>query len=88
MTAFEFTDFSKATTIVFTNSLLITLLSWIMLGEQISKWDVCGIVFGFIGMVMVMQPYKQRGDEGLSDLFGCFLAFIAAVLSALATIYV
>jgi len=58
MMSFEFTDFSKATTIAFTNSMFISFFSWIMLGEIISKWDIVGIIGGFIGMLMVMQPFK------------------------------
>ena len=59
-----------------------------MLAEPVSRWDFFGIIAGFLGMLMVMQPYKATAHEGLLDLLGCLLAFAAAILYALSTIYV
>ena len=62
--AFEFTSFSKAFCIYFTSTLMAPFLSRAILGEHIKKWDIFGIICGFAGMLLLVQPFKEmRADE-------------------------
>lgn len=83
--AFQYTSFSKATCICFMNTLFIPVFSYIFNREKMIKWDFFGIIIGFIGMIMVIQPYKAVENEVYdfwTDILGCFIAFIAALTSA------
>ena len=57
--------------------------------ERVLKWDLLAILIGFIGMIMVVQPYKIVQESGngavssvLDDIIGSFLALISAFLTA------
>ena len=52
--SFEFTTFSKAFCLFFTNTLMAPFLGKAILGEQVKKWDIIGILFGFCGMLMLV----------------------------------
>ena len=62
--AFEFTSFSKAFCLFFTNTLMAPFLGKAILGEPIKKWDIIGIICGFGGMLMLIQPFKELGLSG------------------------
>ena len=55
--AFEFTSFSKAFCLFFTNTLMAPFLGKAILGEPIKKWDIVAIVCGFAGMLMLVHPF-------------------------------
>lgn len=57
--AFIHINYSKALCIYFTNTLMIPIFGWCMLKEKIYKWDALGIIFGFVGMILIMKPYKN-----------------------------
>lgn len=52
--AFEYTSFSKAFALFFTNTLMAPFLGKAILGEPIKKWDIIGILCGFSGMLMII----------------------------------
>ena len=72
-----------------------------ILGEPIKKWDIIGIVFGFIGMLMIIRPFGSTSSDvtdvssvdqdssGVSkDLIGSGISLFAAFNAALAIIYI
>ena len=64
--AFEYTSFSKAFCLFFTNTLMAPFMSKAILGEPVKKWDIIGILCGFGGMLMLVQPFKEmRTDPAL-----------------------
>ena len=103
-TAYEFTSFSKAFCIFFTNTLMAPFLSRAILGEPIKKWDIIGILCGFGGMLMLIQPFKGmrtpteettaviETEGGYSsdtrDMIGVIIALVAALNAALAIIHI
>lgn len=52
--AFDFTSFSRAFCLFFTNTLMAPFTAKAILGEPIKKWDIIGILFGFTGMLMII----------------------------------
>ena len=56
--AFMFTNYSKAYCIFFGNTLLIPFFARWFIKEPISKYDIVAILFGFAGMLMIIQPWK------------------------------
>lgn len=67
--AFEKTSFSKAFCLFFTNTLMAPFLGRAMLGEVVKKWDVIGILCGFAGMLLLIQPFKEMrvSDQSHED---------------------
>ena len=95
--AFMYTSYSKAICIFFTNPLMIPLFAKCMLNEPVLKVDILAIVIGFVGMLMIAQPFKQieSSDEDSikeqrfeTEMFGMTLALIAAVTGAITVVYV
>jgi drug/metabolite transporter (DMT)-like permease len=70
-----------------TGSLLIPFLADKMLGEAIKKWDIIGILLGFIGMICLTRPWASANEESKNDLIGCFFGCLAATTMALAMVY-
>ena len=56
---FNFTNYSKALCLFFTNTLMIPFFARIIVKEKILKWDFVGILIGFIGMVLVIEPFGK-----------------------------
>ena len=52
--AMGMTSYSKAYCLFFTNTLMSPFLAKWMVDERIKTWDIVGIVFGFIGMLMMV----------------------------------
>ena len=65
--AFAYTNYSKAICIFFINTLLIPFFARCILKEKILKWDIFGIVVGFAGMILIIQPYKAVGNDSNSS---------------------
>ena len=72
-----------------------------IIGEKIKTWDIIAIVVSFIGMVMLVQPFKEVEEEKVvldatgkvvqgsahNDLIGCAIAILAAIFAALAVVF-
>ena len=72
-----------------TGSLFIPFLAYKMLGEPIKKWDIIGILLGFVGMICLVRPWVSSEEDLAvkSDLIGCTFGFLAAVSMAIGMIY-
>lgn len=49
-------EFATTTTVVFAAPLVVTALSWPVLGQQVGTWRWLAVVAGFAGVVLVMRP--------------------------------
>jgi len=45
------------------NTLIAPFLARWMLKEPIKKWDIIGIVLGFTGMLLIVQPWTNSEDK-------------------------
>ena len=57
--AFQYTSYSKAICIFFTNTLMIPFFARCIIKERIYKSDVVAILMGFIGMMFTLVPFKD-----------------------------
>ena len=62
--AFMYTSYSKAFCLFFLNTLMCPFLARWMLKEQIKPADIIGIIIGFGGLLMLVQPWKTEAGEG------------------------
>ena len=73
------TPLATATTIMFLSPILVTLLSIPLLGEKVGIRRWAGIVVGFLGAIIVVQPW-QTGFGGVG--IGVLFLLVAALLNA------
>jgi drug/metabolite transporter (DMT)-like permease len=73
------TPLATGTTIMFMSPILVTLLSIPLLGEKVGIRRWSGIVLGFTGAIIVVQPWKN-GLTGVG--VGILFLLIAALLNA------
>ncbi len=73
------TPLATATTIMFLSPILVTLLSIPLLGENVGIRRWAGITVGFIGAIIVVQPW-QSGVSGIG--IGVLFLLVAALLNA------
>jgi len=52
--AYQYTSYSKAFCLYFTCTLYGPFLAAYILKEQVKKWYVIGIIFGFTGMLLLI----------------------------------
>ena len=55
---------ATATTLNYTSPLFLAVTTTVVLRERFSAWLIGAIVFGFGGVVMLLQPNFQEGKEG------------------------
>ena len=55
--AFTYMNYSKGICIFFMNTLMIPLFARCILKEPILKVDAFGILMGFAGMILIIQPF-------------------------------
>jgi len=86
------TSYARAFALFFTNTLMSPFIAKSMLGEKVKNWDIVGIIIGFIGMLLIVQPFDDEKNKATGswviDVIGCVLALIAAFSSSLTLIYV
>jgi len=87
--AYQYTSYSKAFCLFFTNTLYCPFLAAYILQEHVKKWDVIGIIFGFTGMLLLVQPWKDTtGNITLvNDLIGSSFGLASGFLAAVAMVY-
>ena len=73
------TPLATGTTIMFLSPILVTLLSIPLLGEKVGIRRWAGIVMGFIGAIIVVQPWKG-GLQGVG--VGILFLLVAALFNA------
>jgi drug/metabolite transporter (DMT)-like permease len=70
---------ATATTIMFLNPVLVTVLAIPLLGEKVGLQRWIGVVLGFLGAVVVVRPWQEgMGAYG----YGVIFLLLAAVLNA------
>jgi drug/metabolite transporter (DMT)-like permease len=73
------TPLATGTTIMFLNPILVTILAIPLLGEKVGLRRWMGVLFGFLGAVIVVRPW----EEGLGAYgHGVFFLLAAAFLNA------
>jgi drug/metabolite transporter (DMT)-like permease len=70
---------ATATTINFLSPILVTALSMPLLKEHVGPRRWLGVGIGFLGALIVVQPWQSQMD---AHLFGVMLLLIAALLNA------
>ena len=60
--AFVYTSYSKAMCIFFLNTLMTPFFATCIIKEKLNKLDLIGILFGFFGMVLIIQPWRDSND--------------------------
>ena len=73
------TPLATGTTIMFLSPILITLLSIPMLGEKVTPKRWFGVIFGFLGAIIVVQPWSE-GLGGTAS--GVVFLLVAALCNA------
>jgi drug/metabolite transporter (DMT)-like permease len=73
------TPLATATTIMFLSPILVTLLSIPLLSEKVGIRRWAGIIVGFIGAIIVVQPW-QSGFSGIG--LGVLFLLLASLLNA------
>eukprot|EP00347_Sterkiella_histriomuscorum_P018844 403343953 len=97
--SYEYVSYAKATSIQFGGSFVVPFLAYFMLGDKIHKSHLIFIFFGFIGILLMVQPYQSleevesqeiTGDDNslYRQIIGSGMAFGAAVTSALIMILI
>ena len=86
--AYQYTSYSKAFCLFFTNTLYCPFLATYILNEKVKTWDIIGIIFGFTGMMLLVQPWKSAENiSAANDLLGSIFGILSGVLAAVALIY-
>ncbi|MBK4216017.1 DMT family transporter [Paracoccus caeni] len=74
--AFTHAPLADATAITFTMPVFLTLGAWFFLGESIGPARITAILFGFVGIVIIIRPGGSNFDPWL------LAALIGAILTA------
>jgi drug/metabolite transporter (DMT)-like permease len=87
--SYEFTSYAKGFCLFATNTFFAPFLAFWMLNERVRKWDIIGIVLGFIGLLCLLKPWIVPEGEGnlVKDLIGCMIGIFAAFSQTFAVIY-
>ena len=99
--AYNYTTFSKAQCIFFLNTIMIPICAHCITKEKIRKQDIIAIVISFIGMLLIIQPFKSLENSNqnpqiaeanfwksfAAESMGFGLAFMAAVAGAISVIF-
>ena len=73
---------ADATALFFVAPLLITLLSIPLLGEKVGPWRLGAVVVGFVGVIIMLQPWAGE-DDRIAPLVIMALPVVAAFTYAL-----
>ncbi|QDG76762.1 DMT family transporter [Labrenzia sp. PHM005] len=87
-TAFDLLPLPDATAINFATPLLVVVLAYFLLGEQVRiyRWSAVGV--GFLGILVVLSPHLGEGAAGNASTLGAVAGFLGAGFAALAMITV
>lgn len=83
--AFTYMSYSKGICLFFMNTLMIPLFARCILKEPILKADGVGIAIGFVGMILIVQPFKEEVKS--SEITGAIFALIAAVGGSMSIVF-
>ncbi len=68
---------SQALLLSNTTPLIVPILAFLMLGAKITRWGILGVVIGFIGVAVVLNP--AHASIGWGDLLALASAFFVAL---------
>jgi len=87
-TAYDLLPLPDATAINFATPLLVVVLAFFLLGEQVRiyRWSAVGV--GFLGILVVLSPHLGEGSLDNSSTIGAGVGFAGAAFAALAMITV
>ena len=78
ITSLGYTSIAASTTLVTTNPIWVSLLSWIWFREKITSTTAIGIAIAIAGGIAIGFGDVGSGDPGSNPLLGNFLALIGA----------
>eukprot|EP00347_Sterkiella_histriomuscorum_P000618 403375150 len=86
--ALKMLSMSQATLLFWTQPIFVGVFGYAILKEKFTKFDVLGICFVFLGVVLVSNPFEEAQDsqEYPNQALGIFFALLGAIMSALAMI--
>lgn len=87
-TAFALLPLPDATAIGFATPLIVVVLAWLILGEQVRvyRWSAVGV--GFLGILVILSPHLGGAAMTDTTLIGAICAFGGAFFGAFAMIFV
>ena len=68
---------SQALLLSNTTPLIVPILAFLMVGAKITRWGILGVVFGFIGVAVVLNP--AHTNIGWGDLLALASSFFVAL---------
>jgi len=74
---------SKCNILFFTGPLYVPFMAYYFLGEPISKIDIFALTMGFIGMMLINNPFTDH-EIGENELLGVALSLTGGVTSSIA----
>jgi drug/metabolite transporter (DMT)-like permease len=67
---------ATAQTLNYTSPIFLAIATTVVLGERPSPWMLVAIVFGFVGVALLLQPNFEEGKEGAA-MVGLFSGVLA-----------
>lgn len=77
--ALKVLSLSMYSAIMFSVPIIVSLLSWPVLGERVGPWRWFAIVMGFIGVLIIVSPFNENFQW--ASLFSLYAAFGLAIYS-------
>lgn len=79
--ACQYVPMATLYSLAYTNPLFVTILAIPVLGERIGIYRICGVIFGFIGVLIVLQPgYGDFHPAGLLVILSGFFTGASIVM--------
>ena len=79
---------SISTVIQYTYPIFISVFAVFFIKEKINSYILTALIFGWIGVVIILNPNQIYSDNSEINIFSIFIAFIGAIMTALAYISV
>jgi drug/metabolite transporter (DMT)-like permease len=83
ITSLSFTSIAASTTIVTTNPIWVSLLSWLWFKEKPTKFTIVGITVALAGGILIAFGDKGLGGSNSNPLLGDLLALVGAWMASL-----
>ena len=80
-TALAFTPLAQATALAYTSPLFVTMAAALVLGEALRIRRITALVFGFVGMLIVLRPGLIAIDTGPLLVIGSAILWAMAMLT-------
>lgn len=87
--SYEYISYSKGLCLFMSNTLISPFLAVYILNERVKRWDIIGILLGFLGMIFLVQPWKSadQDSDASKNLIGGFFGLCASVTAAYAFVF-